>query len=207
LGIFNLIPAFPMDGGRILRALLSMPLDRVKATLIAARIGQAFGVLAIYLAIDGRYTGPFTALLGFFILMMAQQEYRHVKTEAKLAAHTVGEIMRTEFTRFFPQEPIYSAMNELRKDVEKNFLVFNREEKLVGILDERSILRAMKDERRTADVQEYMVTRIVAVTESMNLEKLFSVMQDGVLICPVMRGEEVIGVVDVVEMNKFLREK
>lgn len=206
LGIFNLIPAFPMDGGRILRALLAIPFDRVRATLVAARIGQAFGLLAIYLALTTDYTGPFTALIGVFIFMMAQQEYRHVKTEAKLAAHTVGEIMRTNFTRFFPEEPLYSAINELRKDAEKNFLVFNRDEKLVGILDERSILQAMKDERRTADVQEYMVTRIVAVTESMNLEKLFAVMRDGVLICPVMREDEVVGVVDVVEVNKFLRK-
>lgn len=207
LGLFNLIPAFPMDGGRILRALLSIPFDRVKATLVAARIGQAFGLLAVYLAVATEYTGPFTAFIGFFIFMMAQQEYRFVKTEEKLNSGFVKDIMRKEFTRFFPEEPMYSAINELRKDVERNFLVFSKDEKLVGILNQQGILNAIKEEKRTSEVYQYMSQKIVAVSKETTLGKVFEVMQEGISICPVMEGNEVIGVVDVTGMNKFMKKK
>ena len=206
LGIFNLIPAFPMDGGRIFRALMSLKLDRVKATLVAARLGQIIAAVAIFYGVQGEL-GVTTAFIGFFIFMMAQQEYRFVKTEGKLNSAFVKDVMRTEFTRFFPEEPMYSAINELRKDVERNFLVFNREEKLVGVLEQSSILKAMKDERRTSEVHQYMMEKIVAVSKDMTLGQVFEVMQDGVSICPVMEGLDVIGVIDVTAMNAFMRKK
>jgi CBS domain-containing protein len=139
--------------------------------------------------------------------MMAQQEYRFVKTEAKLNSAFVKDIMRTEFTRFFPEEPIYSAINELRKNIERNFLVFNRDEKLVGALEQRDILKAMKDERRTSEVQVYMNKKVVAVSKETTLDQVFAVMQDGISICPVMEENEVIGVVDVTGMNEFMKKK
>ena len=204
LGIFNLIPAFPMDGGRIFRALMSLKLDRVKATLVAARLGQIIAALAVFYGLQGKL-GATSAFIGFFIFMMAQQEYRFVKTEGKLNSAFVKDIMRTEFTRFFPEEPMYSAINELRKDVERNFLVFNRDEKLVGTLDQQDILKAMKEERRTSEVNQYMNKKVVAVGKDMTLGKLIEVMRDGFSICPVMEGDEVIGVVDVTGMNQFMR--
>lgn len=204
LGIFNLIPAFPMDGGRILRALLAVKLSRVNATLIAARVGQGFALLALYFAFTSEQASPMTGLIGAFIFMMAQQEYRFVKTEARLTENRVADIMRTNFTRFFPQEPMYSAISEVQKKVERNFLVFNQEDKLIGLLTEESIIHAVKEKRRTADVRDYMTPRIVAVTPETTLQQLYEVMQDGFPICPVMRGEEVLGVADVAGMNEFL---
>lgn len=204
LGVFNLIPAFPMDGGRIFRALMSLKLDRVKATLVAARLGQIIAALAVFYGLQGKL-GATSAFIGFFIFMMAQQEYRFVKTEGKLSSAFVKDIMRTEFTRFFPEEPMYSAINELRKNVERNFLVFNREDKLVGTLNQQDILKAMKDERRTSEVQVYMDKKVVGVTKDMTLEQVLKVMQDGFSICPVMEDDEVIGVIDVTGMNTFMR--
>ncbi len=204
LGIFNLIPAFPMDGGRIFRALLSMKLDRVKATLVAARLGQIIAALAIFYGIQGKL-GVTSAFIGFFIFMMAQQEYRFVKAEGKLNSAFVKDIMRVNFTRFFPGEPMYSAINELRKDLERNFLVFDRDEKLVGTLNQKDILKAMKDERRTSEVHQYTTQKIVAVSKEMTLGQVFEVMQDGISICPVMEGDEVIGVIDVTAMNNFMK--
>ncbi len=206
LGIFNLIPAFPMDGGRIFRALMSIKLDRVKATLIAARLGQIIAALAVFYGLQGKL-GVTSAFIGFFIFMMAQQEYRFVKTEAKFDSAFVKDIMRVNFTRFFPEEPMYSAINELRKDVERNFLVFSRDEKLVGILGQKDILKAMKEERRTSEVYQYMSQKIVGVSKEMRLKQVFEVMQDGISICPVMEDSEVIGVIDVTAMNNFMRKK
>lgn len=205
LGIFNLIPAFPMDGGRILRALLSIKLKRVTATLIAARIGQVIAIAAVWYGIMSENAGPTTALIGVFIFMMAQQEYRFVKTESRLNENHVRDIMRTHYVRFFPEEPMYSAINEIRKNAERNFLVFNRDDRLVGILTEQAILQAAKDERRTAEVQQYMSNKVVAVSPDTTLGQLYQVMREGIPICPVMRGEEVVGVADVAGVNYFLR--
>lgn len=204
LGIFNLIPAFPMDGGRILRALLAMKLPRVRATLFAARVGQLFGIAAVVLGFMG-ILGPFTAFIGIFIFMMAQQEYRFVKTEDTLKNNYVSEIMRTNFTRFFPEEPMYSAVSEIRKGAERSFLVFNQEGRLVGLLEEKEILRSIKENRKTAEVREFMRRDMVAVGPDTSLNRLYEILQTDLSIVPVMEGEEVLGLADVQGMNYFLR--
>jgi len=74
--VFNLIPAFPMDGGRVLRALLAMTMPYVRATQIAAWIGQAVAIVFVILGLLGR---PLLIFIGFFIFMGAQQEARMAK--------------------------------------------------------------------------------------------------------------------------------
>lgn len=204
LGLFNLIPAFPMDGGRIFRALLKFKLSNVKATLIAARVGQVIAIAALIYSILGGL-GPFTALICIFIFSTAQQEYRHVKTQSKLTEATVSDIMRFSFTSFFPDEPMYSAIDELEKGEERSFIVFNREEKIIGILEERNIIRAAKEKRRTAEVIEYINQNVVTVTPKTTLEQLYGVFASGISIVPVMNGEELVGIVDVSQMNNYLR--
>ena len=113
-------------------------------------------------------------VIGFFIFMMAQQEYKFVKSEAVLSENKVEEIMRTNFTRFYPEEPMYSAINEVRKGAERNFLILNREDKIVGLLEEKNILRAIKEGRRTAEVWAYAKEKVVAVTKETSLGKLYS---------------------------------
>jgi Zn-dependent protease len=89
LAVFNLIPAFPMDGGRILRAVLSTRLPRYTATLIAARIGQAFAVvfaaLGVFLAVrSGGREGIFYVFISIFVFMTAQNELRFVAMQTQI---------------------------------------------------------------------------------------------------------------------------
>ncbi len=80
LALFNLLPSFPMDGGRVLRAALSAKLGRVKATFIAARVGR---IIAVLFGIRGIFGGDFILIfIAFFIYTSAGQEYKYVQMEA-----------------------------------------------------------------------------------------------------------------------------
>ena len=83
-GIFNLLPGFPMDGGRILRALLAMKLPYLKATHIAVRVGQVVGAGFILLFILDKWGSISTALIGLLILFIAQGELMRVRAEEAL---------------------------------------------------------------------------------------------------------------------------
>ena len=71
-GLFNLLPGFPMDGGRILRSLLALKLPYLQATHIAVRVGQLVGATFIILAVMGKWGGISTALIGVLVLIIAQ---------------------------------------------------------------------------------------------------------------------------------------
>ena len=84
LGIFNLLPGFPMDGGRILRALLALKLPYLKATHIAVRVGQLVGASFILLPVLGIWGGIITALIGLMVIFLAQAELMRVRAEEAL---------------------------------------------------------------------------------------------------------------------------
>jgi len=94
LTAFNLIPAFPMDGGRILRALLAARGDRARATHVAARTGQAFAVL---LGLAGLFLSPFLVLIAVFVFLAAEAERRSVLVEEARTGATVSDVMRHSF--------------------------------------------------------------------------------------------------------------
>ena len=96
--IFNLLPVFPMDGGRVLRALLAMKWKKVTASLIAARIGQVCSLAFIGL---GLYSGNFIlALIGIFIFQGAYMEYRQTKAESILQSTTIEGLGLSDFKYF-----------------------------------------------------------------------------------------------------------
>lgn len=112
LVLFNLLPIFPMDGGRVLRALLAMRLTKVKATLIAARIGQ---VLALGLFTVGLYLGAFTlTFIGLFIFYAAYSEYRFTKTEEFFKSKQASELVSYDFSTINSGDLIQNAREQIR---------------------------------------------------------------------------------------------
>ena len=101
LGIFNLIPAFPMDGGRIFRALLALRVDYVRATTIAARLGQGIAVLVgitVFLPGIGAslISETMRMLIAVLVFMGAQGELKHVSRRRDTERRTAGEVMIRE---------------------------------------------------------------------------------------------------------------
>ena len=111
LFLFNLIPAFPMDGGRILRSVLGMWLPRAKATRIATVVGR---VLAVCFVVYGIHSGAFTlAIIGVFIFMAAGSEARQVQQQTNSLALRVGQRMHTDLIRMAPTATVQDAWNAI----------------------------------------------------------------------------------------------
>ena len=201
---FNLLPAFPMDGGRVFRALLSIRLGRRRATRIAALLGQ---ILAVAFMAYGFFGGSFINIfIGLFVFFTASQEYRMVRMESILEEHRVGDLLRRQFTILRTDDAMQLAIEGVQSGVERNFLVSDAEGKISGVLHEAFIMEAIKKGAAQAPVAEYQSPKFEPVSPEDSLRSVFYKMQEkGYSILPVYREEELLGVIDVSMMNNFLR--
>ena len=109
--LFNLIPAFPLDGGRVLRALLAMRLDRVQATRIASILGRMIAVVAIVISFYVEW--PMLALIGLFVILSASAELRQVRVQAAIDTARVRDVMRTRYWSMAHDRTVQEAGAEL----------------------------------------------------------------------------------------------
>ena len=203
LVVFNMVPAFPMDGGRVLRALLSMTsLGRTKATKTAAILGQViavffffFGLLPLissYLPENEMFykfqiwvdwlmsqpgvklfSGPTLTLISGFVFYSARSEYNQVRLEEKLNSFKAAELVRTEFTRLQTIDPINNAIQELTKGNETHFLVFDDTHILRGVLLEEDILDALKNRHYDAMVSSYTTFNFEYISLDATLKEVY----------------------------------
>jgi Zn-dependent protease len=147
---FNLLPAFPMDGGRALRALLATRLDDRRATRIAARLGQA---MAVVFAIVGWLANPVLVLIAVFVWTGATSEARAADLRAALAGIPVARVMITAFTTVTPDDSLSTAVSLLQHGGQHDFPVV-RDGDLAGVLTRGDVLRGLAaggPESRVAD--------------------------------------------------------
>ena len=203
LAVFNLLPAFPMDGGRVLRALLSLRLGRLRATQIAVYIGQ---LIAVLLVAYGLWNYHFiTALIGLFVFVTAANEYRMVKLDGVLERHQVSDVLRPQFTKLYTEDPLSLAMGPLAQGIEHNFLVFDEWQNLVGILPEERILEAAQKEQKEVRAGRLASPRFESILASDSLKSLFPKIQwKGYWILPVYEKGKLVGVVDKSALNNFI---
>ncbi|MDX1629723.1 MAG: site-2 protease family protein, partial [Fulvivirga sp.] len=140
LVVFNAIPAFPMDGGRVLRALLTYRMERTKATDIAAKLGQVIGVLFI---LTGFFGNILLVLIGVFVMAGAYSENMMVQQIEVLKGHKIKEAMMTNYTLLEPDETIQSAVDKLLESAENNFLVASEGE-VQGVITKKQIVEGLK---------------------------------------------------------------
>ena len=203
LAVFNLIPAFPMDGGRIFRSLLSIKLGRLKATRIASLFGQTIAVGFLILAY---YENPMFAIIGIFVFYMATQEYQMVKYEDTLKTNLVAEIMRPQYTAFQKSHNITLAVDEIKRGLEKDFIVIDELGSVIGSLHEDDIMKAAKKKDDIGTVANYMLTTLERVSPDETLNSFYKKLQNTkAYILPVFENEILIGVLDIRQLNDFLK--
>jgi len=203
LVIFNMIPAFPMDGGRVLRALLSMKLGRLKATQIASIIGRVIAVGFVILGLmEGQFVLPF---IGLFIFMAAASEYRAVKVESTIDHLTVNDVYRDQYTLLYEFDPMGLALDRVQRTFEQNFLVTNEQGHISGVLTEEGIGAALEKEDLGNFISAYKSINYEAVDAVYPLKYLIQIFRTkGYFIVPVYKDGNFVGVLDKQIVSRYL---
>jgi Zn-dependent protease/CBS domain-containing protein len=158
LALFNLVPAFPMDGGRVLRALLSLVTDRVRATRIAAGAGQ---MAAFLFGFWGLSSGNIVLILiAIFIFLAAQGEAQDVAQRDFVKGLRLRDAMITSFERLSPGDTLQLAGQALIRTTQHEFPVLDRHEKLCGFLTRQALFRAMAEGQGSRPVSEVMTQEV-----------------------------------------------
>lgn len=143
LGLFNLLPAFPMDGGRVFRALVAMWLPYEKATALAVRVGEIFGIgMAVFSIVQGQ---PVLFLISLFLIFAASAEGASVKREHLLEGLSASDAAMSEFHTLRLQDTVHHAVTLLLEGPQPDFPVVNPAGQCIGIATRNDILRALRD--------------------------------------------------------------
>jgi stage IV sporulation protein FB len=175
LALFNLIPAFPMDGGRVLRALLAARLGYVRATEIAAMIGQG---VAFVLGFIGLFGNPLLIFIAIFVYLAASSEAHLVATRAMSRGVPVTSAMMTQFTTLTLDEHVDAAVQTLLRTRQGEFPVVDGYGRPLGVLGRNDLNRALKERGPGASVADAMTTDIPTVNKSRCLEDAFRLLQE-----------------------------
>lgn len=176
LAIFNLLPAFPMDGGRALRALLAYRLGRVRATQLAARIGQAlafgFGLLGL---IGGN---PILVFIALFVYLGAAAEAVDTQMQHIAEGMLVSDAMVTELATLPPSSRIEDAVQILIRTSQQEIPIVDKAGHLLGLLTRNQLIAALHQHGPDIPVAEVMRTDIPAVPARRLLADALRIMRE-----------------------------
>jgi Zn-dependent protease/CBS domain-containing protein len=185
LVLFNMIPAFPMDGGRVLRALLAMRMGNARATELAASIGQGFAILFGALGI---FYNPMLIIIAVFIFLAASGEAAQAQLRAVAQGALVSDAMITEFQSLGTNASVNDAADALIRTTQTDFPVVDGAGRLRGVLTRDAMIKALKERGPDTPVLEVMQSDVPTVSARAKLDTaLRSLMQ---------RGRPVVGVTD-----------
>ena len=203
LVVFNLLPAFPMDGGRVLRALLAMNFSYVRATRYAARVGQ-FMALAFAAAGLLLPNGFMLLFIAAFVFLGAEAEARSVQTRSLMQGVRVRDAMMTRFRTLSPNDPLQLAANELLAGAQQDFPVVDSSG-LHGILQRRDLVEGLKTHGPDALVASSMTPLHEAVAEIDPLDAAIDLMRDQhCSSMPVLRDGHVVGVLTLENVGELM---
>lgn len=205
LCFFNLIPAFPMDGGRVLRAWLAgrMPLHR--ATQIAADIGKGF---AIIFGIIGLFVfSPFLILIALFIYIGANMESTAVKYSHLLQDVTVGDMMSSPVTTVPPNLPVSQVITMMYSSKHLGFPVVERDT-LIGIITLADINRTSPIDREAMQVRDIMTRDLIVLPPSAPVIDALRIMSShDIGRIPIVQDDKIIGIVTRTDILKVTELK
>lgn len=201
LAIFNLIPAFPMDGGRVLRALLAERLPYVRATQIAAALGQS---VALAFGFIGFLYNPFLVFIALMVWMGASDEALAVQTRSALTGVPVTHAMVTDFRTLDADDTLQHAVSLVLAGAQRDFPVTERG-RLAGVLTRDALMSALARAHMQVPVAQAMSRDFQTVDAHELLDVAFSRLQGCQChVLPVLRSGQVIGLLTPENVGEFI---
>jgi predicted transcriptional regulator len=200
--LFNLVPAFPMDGGRMLRAALAMRLDYVHATQVAATVGQG---LAFLFGLLGLVAGvPMLLFIALFVWIGAAQEASLAQMKAALGGIPVRRLMITDFRALRPDDTLQRAIELTLATTQRDFPVVEGD-RVVGVLTQQKLIRALAELGRDAPVASVMERDFQLAELSEMIEPAFLRLQTcNCSTLPVIDAGRLVGLLTLENVGEFL---
>jgi Zn-dependent protease/CBS domain-containing protein len=197
---FNLLPAFPMDGGRLLRSILATRMDYRKATKIAVNIGHIFAIFFGYVGFIHRH--PLLILIAIFIYMAASAEESHVNLKETLKGFRVKDILRTQFLTLDRNTAISKVLELVFHTHQEDFPVMEGKN-MVGFVTRSDVIMALHKSGPTTLISDIMRTNVPAVTPEDKLLKVQRIMEENqIKALPVVRSSAVCGVISLEDIGR-----
>jgi Zn-dependent protease/CBS domain-containing protein len=175
LAVFNMIPAFPMDGGRVLRALLATRFGYVRATRLAANTGQVIAVVFGFLGLLGN---PLLVLIAVFIFLAASAEAQLVELRDLARGYLARDAMITRFESLGPQSTADDAVSLLLRTTQQEFPVLDGAGRMLGLVTRDRLIEALRDKGGATPVLDFMETNIPTVAGTACLENVVQRLQE-----------------------------
>lgn len=202
LAAFNMLPAFPLDGGRALRSFLALHLDRVEATQFATVLGKAFAIL---IGLVGLFSNWWLLFVAFYVYFGADHEARQVEMRVAQREIAIRNAMLTQFHILTRNDTLEMAANEWFDSLQPDFPVVDHG-RLVGVLDSDHLIKALAEIGPEEHVGNVMERDWSAVEDSDALETAFEKFrEDGHASLPVMHDGRLVGVVTMQSIGQWMR--
>jgi Zn-dependent protease/CBS domain-containing protein len=201
LVLFNMLPAFPMDGGRVLRAILATWLDYTRATNISAAIGQGMAFMFGFLGLFGN---PMLLFIALFVWIGATQEASATQVKSALEGIPIERAMITDFRSLSPGDSLGRAVELILSGSQHDFPVEENGE-VTGVLTHDDLLKALAQQGQSLLVSEVMQRNVPSVESSEMMEAGLMRLQDGRChTLPVTRRGRLVGLMTADNMAEFV---
>ncbi len=172
--VFNLIPAFPMDGGRVLRAILALRMDYAAATRLAASIGQG---IAILFGVLGLLGNPLLILVALFIFLAASGEAGYVEARTLTRGYTAKDAMISMHAPLRPDDDLDAAVGKLLATTQQEFLVVDPDGQLLGVLTRESLVQTLREKGGATPIRDAMIQNVPTVSDKEGLTNVFELLR------------------------------
>lgn len=201
LAIFNVIPAFPMDGGRVLRALLATRLDHVRATQVAAAVGQA---LALFFGLVGLFRDPFLLFIAFFVWIGASHEAHSVQIKEAFSGIPIRAAMQTQFATLTTNNTLNDAVKLVLDGSQHDFPVMWGD-RVMGLLTRANLLAGLQQHGPDQLVTAVMQREFSTAEPNEMLEAVLNRLATSSLrIMPVLQDGKLVGLVTAENLGEYL---
>ena len=202
LVLFNMLPAFPMDGGRVLRALLATRMEYSRATNIAARLGQG---MAFVFGFIGLFSNPFLILIALFVWIGAVQEAGMAQMKSALAGFPMERVMITDYRTLAPSDPLSRAVEYVLASFQQDFPVVEADGRLVGVLTRAALIGALAERGAATAIGEVMQREFQTADPSEMAETVLARLQESNCpSMPVLHRSKLVGILTAENLGEFL---